>query len=68
MEDFQKDIELVFSNCRKFNPPMTYPVTCAEAVERVFKKEWVKVAEKKLSWLEKRTLQGLMTNLVREDM
>jgi len=68
MEDFQKDIQLVFSNCRKFNPPTTYPANCADAVERVFKKEWAKVAEKKLSWAEKRSLQGLMTQLVKEDM
>lgn len=68
MEEFAKDAELVFSNCRKFNPPTTYPVNCADAVEKVFKKDWVKVSEKKLSWGEKRSLQGLMTTLVKEDM
>jgi transcription initiation factor TFIID subunit 2 len=68
MEDFAKDIQLVFSNCRKFNPLLTYPVTCADAVEKAFKKEWAKAMEKKLSWLEKRSLQGLMTTLVKEDM
>lgn len=68
MEDFGSDIELVFSNCRQFNPAQTYPVNCADAVERVFKKEWAKAIEKKLTWLEKRSLQGVMTALVKEDV
>jgi transcription initiation factor TFIID subunit 2 len=68
MDDFGKDIELVFSNCRQFNPPGTYPVDCADAVESVFKKEWAKAMERKLSWIEKRSLQGVMTTLVKEDV
>lgn len=68
MDDFAKDVDLVFSNCRKFNPPTTYPVDCADAVERAFKKEWAKVLEKKMSWTEKRSLQGLITTLAKEDM
>lgn len=68
MEDIRKDIELVFANCRQFNPPGTYPYICANAVEKVFKKEWPKTMEKKLSWAEKRTLQGVMTSLVKEDL
>jgi transcription initiation factor TFIID subunit 2 len=68
MEDFAKDVELVFSNCRTFNPPLTYPVTCADVVEKAFKKDWAKATEKKLSWPEKRALQGVMTTIVREDM
>lgn len=68
MEDFARDMQLVFSNCRKFNPPLTYPVTCADNVGKAFKKEWAKAMEKKLSWLDKRSLQGLMTALVKEDM
>ncbi|EEB88092.1 hypothetical protein MPER_14275, partial [Moniliophthora perniciosa FA553] len=26
VDEFRKDIELVFSNCRQFNPPSTFPV------------------------------------------
>lgn len=66
MEDFKKDIELVFSNCRQFNPPATFPVDCANAVEKVFKKEWPKAMERKLSWSDKRGLQGILTTLVKE--
>lgn len=63
MEAFARDVDLVFTNCRTFNPPTTYPVNCADALERTFKKEWQKATEKKLSWNEKRSLQGIMTKL-----
>ncbi|KAK7058614.1 hypothetical protein VNI00_002250 [Paramarasmius palmivorus] len=66
MDDFRKDIELVFSNCRQFNPPGTFPVNCAEIVEKVFKKEWPKFAERKLTYTEKRGLQGIMTAIVKD--
>ncbi|KAG6333744.1 hypothetical protein ID866_5345, partial [Astraeus odoratus] len=68
MEEFAKDADLVFSNCRQFNPPTTYPVNCADAVEKVFKREWTKALEKKLSWAEKRSLQGLMTSLAKDEI
>ncbi|KZT72927.1 hypothetical protein DAEQUDRAFT_685309 [Daedalea quercina L-15889] len=64
MEEFAKDVELIFRNCRTFNPPTTYPVNCADAVERVFKKEWAKAMEKRLAWNEKRSLQGIMNKLI----
>lgn len=68
MEDVAKDIELVFENCRTFNPPSTYPVICADVLEKAFRKEWVKAMEKKLSWPEKRGLQSVMSAILREDM
>lgn len=68
MEELGSDIELVFHNCRQFNPPATFPVTCADVVERAFKKEWPKAMERKLSWTEKRGLQGVLTALVKEPM
>ncbi|KAG5645341.1 hypothetical protein DXG03_006403 [Asterophora parasitica] len=66
MEEFAKDVELVFSNCRQFNPPLTFPITCTDVVEKVFKKEWPKAMERKLSWTDKRGLQGVMTSLVKD--
>ncbi|KAF9531853.1 hypothetical protein CPB83DRAFT_785561 [Crepidotus variabilis] len=66
MEDFKRDVELVLNNCRKFNRPEDYPTTCANAVEKVFKREWPKAMERKLSWQEKRSLQGIMTTLVKD--
>ena len=68
MEQFKEDMELVFSNCRQFNTPDTYPTQCASIVEKVFKKEWPKAMERKLSWTEKRGLQGIMTAFVKEPM
>ncbi|KAJ4485637.1 hypothetical protein J3R30DRAFT_3440949 [Lentinula aciculospora] len=68
MEDFSKDVELVFNNCRQFNPPRTFPVICADVVEAAFKKEWSKVREKKLSWAEKRGLQAILSAFVKEDL
>jgi transcription initiation factor TFIID subunit 2 len=68
MEEFVRDVELVFSNCRLFNPPTTYPVQCADVLERIFKKEWARAAEKKMTWSEKRSLQSLMTTLVKEPL
>ena len=66
MEDFKMDVELIFSNCRKFNRPEDFPTLCASIVEKVFKKEWPKAMERKLTWQEKRGLQGIMTTLVKE--
>ncbi|THH30629.1 hypothetical protein EUX98_g3547 [Antrodiella citrinella] len=66
MEDFAKDMNLIFTNCRTFNPPTTYPVNCADALERAFKKEWGKVTEKKLSWNEKRSLQSILGRLIQD--
>ncbi|KAJ3571564.1 hypothetical protein NP233_g3673 [Leucocoprinus birnbaumii] len=66
MEDFKKDVELIFSNCRQFNPPATFPVNCADVVERAFKREWPKAMERKLSWSEKRGLQAIMSTLAKD--
>ncbi len=68
MEEFARDVGLIFSNCRTFNPPTTYPVQCADAVERVWKTTWSKVLEKKLSWNEKRSLQSIMNKLVQDPL
>ncbi|KAJ3797877.1 TATA-binding protein associated factor Taf2 [Lentinula aff. detonsa] len=68
MEGFRKDIELVFNNCRRFNPSGTFPVICADVVEAAFKKEWTKTTEKKLSWAEKRGLQAILSAFVKEDL
>jgi hypothetical protein len=68
MEEFKDDVELVLSNCRLFNPPGTGPTICAGTVEKVFRKEWPKAMERKLSWTEKRGLQGVMSAIVKEQM
>lgn len=60
MDSFAQDVYLVFKNCRQFNPPTTYPTNCADAVEKVFQKEWAKATENKLTSAEKRTLLGVL--------
>lgn len=67
MDVFVTDVEQIFINCRLFNPPTTPPVACADAVERVWKKELLKATEPRLGGHEKRGLQGLMTKLLKEE-
>jgi transcription initiation factor TFIID subunit 2 len=68
MEDFRGDVILVFRNCRQFNPPGTFPYICADNVEAAFNKEWERAIEKRLEWGEKRSLQGILSQLLKEDM
>lgn len=68
MEAFREDVMLVFRNCRQFNPPKTFPWDCADNVEAVFTKEWTRAMEKRLEWAEKRGLQGILSQLLKEDM
>jgi len=68
MEDFKDDVMLVFRNCRQFNPPGTFPYICADNVEAAFSKEWTRAVEKRLEWGEKRSLQGVLSQLIKEDM
>jgi transcription initiation factor TFIID subunit 2 len=68
MEDFKEDVMLVFRNCRQFNPPGTFPYICADNVEAAFIKEWARAMEKRLEWGEKRNLQGVLSQLMKEDM
>ena len=68
MEDFKDDVMLVFRNFRQFNPPGTFPYNCADNVETLFTKEWSRAMEKRLEWGEKRNLQGILSQLLKEDM
>jgi transcription initiation factor TFIID subunit 2 len=68
MEVFREDVMLVFRNCRQFNPLGTFPYLCADNVEAAFVKEWPRVMEKKLEWGEKRSLQGILSQLLKEEM
>ena len=68
MDEFAKDVELIFANCRQFNPPTTYPVNCVDAREKVWRGLWAKAMQKKLQPSEKKSLQGLMNKLVADPM
>ncbi|KAJ3526870.1 hypothetical protein NM688_g8206 [Phlebia brevispora] len=64
MEDFAKDVQLIFSNCRTFNPPNTGPWICADVVDAAWKTAWAKAMEKRLAYNEKRSLQSIMGKLI----
>ena len=68
MEEFAADIELILANCRQFNPPGTYPSTCANTLEGIWKPLWAKAMVRKLTYQEKRTLQGIMNKLVQDPL
>lgn len=68
MEDFKADFDLTMSNCLSYNPATTEPHECAKVVQAAFEREWPKLLERKLSWGEKRGMQGVMTNLVKDPL
>jgi transcription initiation factor TFIID subunit 2 len=63
MEQFKADFELMFRNCRQFNPPGTDPYVVADLVEKAFKKEWAKIAQKKMAPGDRRSLQALLNKI-----
>jgi transcription initiation factor TFIID subunit 2 len=68
MEGFAADYRLMMRNCRAFNPPMTYPTDCADALDKMFDKEWSRASEKKMSFPEKRSLQNVLAKLVQDPL
>ncbi len=63
MEDFKADFDLTIQNCFAFNPIGTPPNACGLVVQGAFEREWPKLVERKLSWAEKRGMQGILTKL-----
>lgn len=63
MGEFRADMELIFSNCRKFNPPNTVPTQYADTLQQAFEQEWHTATALKLEYIETRALQGVVTKL-----
>ncbi|KAG8714750.1 hypothetical protein FRC11_007261 [Ceratobasidium sp. 423] len=65
MDNFKSDVELIVSNCRAFNPPGTFPVLAAEALETAFKREWSKINSevRKISSGDRRALVSMVDKL-----
>ncbi|SJX62832.1 related to TAF2-component of TFIID complex [Sporisorium reilianum f. sp. reilianum] len=63
MGEFAADMELIFANCRQFNPPGTEPCQHADELEKMWRKEWAKTVTPKLEANEKRALVGLINRL-----
>jgi transcription initiation factor TFIID subunit 2 len=68
MDDVAADVDLIFRNCRQFNPPGTDPVIAADAVERAFQREWARILPKRISPNDKRTLLSFITKLRETEM
>lgn len=66
MEAFKDDFDLTMNNCLKFNPYPTPIHMAALRIQSAFERDWPKLVEKKLSWAEKRGMQGVLTNLVKD--
>ncbi|WWC92779.1 uncharacterized protein L201_007738 [Kwoniella dendrophila CBS 6074] len=57
---FANDIELIFANCRQFNPPGEI-TNLADIVESIYWKEWPKVVSSKMT-PDERKLMGALIN------
>lgn len=60
-QEMNDDFDQIVTNCKIFNPPNTLPIAHAEALQRFYWSEVIKLG--KLSYQEKRALQGLMNRL-----
>lgn len=63
MDEFASDMQLIFANCRQFNPPMTIPCQHADIMERAWRKEWARALVRRLEYTEKRALSGMLSRL-----
>ncbi|OCF35231.1 transcription initiation factor TFIID subunit 2 [Kwoniella heveanensis BCC8398] len=64
---FAKDIELVFANCRQFNPPGEI-TACADAVEAVYWREWPRVTAAKMTNDEKKAMVALVNQAIKNPL
>nr|XP_019009377.1 transcription initiation factor TFIID subunit 2 [Kwoniella pini CBS 10737]OCF48158.1 transcription initiation factor TFIID subunit 2 [Kwoniella pini CBS 10737] len=64
---FARDIELVFANCRQFNPPGEI-TQCADAVEAVYWREWPKVASSKMTSDERKAMGSLINQAIKNPL
>ncbi|KAK8849657.1 hypothetical protein IAR55_004992 [Kwoniella newhampshirensis] len=64
---FARDVELVFANCRQFNPPGEI-TACADAVEAVYWREWPKVTSTKMTNDEKKAMISLLNQTLKNPL
>lgn len=60
-QEVNDDFDQIVTNAKIFNPPGTLPITYAESLQRYYRTEVSKLG--KLSYQEKRALQGMMNRL-----
>ncbi|KAK4688551.1 transcription initiation factor TFIID subunit 2, partial [Tremellales sp. Uapishka_1] len=65
MGDLAYDIELVFANCRQFNPPGYIP-DLVSAIESAYWKEWPKAVSSKMTPDERKAMISLLVRAMKE--
>ena len=67
MEQFASDMNLIFANCRQFNPPTTLPTLHADVLEKTFRKDWAKLQERRFTPEEKKAVGFALNKVKQED-
>ncbi|WVQ77717.1 hypothetical protein IAR50_007407 [Cryptococcus sp. DSM 104548] len=67
MGSFAREIELVFANCRQFNPPGEI-TALADAVEAVYWREWPKAVSPKMNGDEKKSIGSLLNQALKNPL
>ncbi|WVQ79213.1 hypothetical protein IAT38_001309 [Cryptococcus sp. DSM 104549] len=67
MGQFARDVELVFANCRQFNPPGEI-TACADAVEAVYWREWPKTTSPKMTGDEKKAMVTVLNQTLKNPL
>jgi len=65
MDQFYRDVLLIFKNCRQFNGPLSEITAAGDALEHLFKSEWSKAL--RLSSAEKIMVNKILSSLMQED-
>ncbi|KAK0545629.1 hypothetical protein OC861_005196 [Tilletia horrida] len=63
MDEFASDMELIWANCRLFNPPFSLPRQHADQMEVTWRHEWGKALIPRLEFYEKRAMQSMLNRL-----
>ncbi|KAL9933346.1 hypothetical protein V8E36_008064 [Tilletia maclaganii] len=63
MDEFASDMELIWANCRLFNPPLSLPCQHADQMEVTWRHEWGKALIPRLEFFEKRAMQSMLNRL-----
>jgi transcription initiation factor TFIID subunit 2 len=65
MDQFYRDMLLIFKNCRKFNGPLSSVTAAGDSLEQLFKSEWNKAL--RMSSAEKAMINKIISSLMQED-
>ncbi|KAK0529562.1 hypothetical protein OC835_004301 [Tilletia horrida] len=63
MDEFASDMELIWANCRLFNPAFSLPCQHADQMEVTWRHEWAKALIPRLEFYEKRAMQSMLNRV-----